>query len=408
MQDSHTGSGSILLIIDALRPNMLGPYGNTWFDTPSLNQFAAEAIVYEQCFADTPDPVRGLTGLMTGRHLFQTQENNVSIVDIVDESVPTVLVTTDIHCLPDVYDQFDKVVEVELAAADGLAPEFDSTQLATFFAAAIQEIADTETDSFIVLYCGSLATTWDAPYSIRERLADEDDPDPSQNHQPVSQQFNESDDPDQLLDCQIAYGSQIVVLDQLLQFFLDQVAENAATRNSLIALTSLRGYPMGEHGVIGFYRNQLFNESLHVPLMIRFPMETEREFYQGRSQLLVQPGSLFELLTRWFGVEQACSFPSLNIDSLVPDFANSVILSGVKAEDFESCSIQTQSWKLIVGPAKQLFVRPDDVWDYNDVADLCVDLAAELETQLAAARKQIESGQRPQLELSNELAFGIE
>ena len=165
MDDSQTGPGSILLIIDALRPSMLGPYGNTWFDTPALNRLASESIVFEQCIADTPDPVGGMGNLFTGRHFCQNSDFDVTLVDLI-ETVESVLVTTDVHCMPDVYDRFDRVVEVELPPAGELATELESTRLAVFFATAIQEISKVNSGSFVMLYCGSLATDWDSPYAI--------------------------------------------------------------------------------------------------------------------------------------------------------------------------------------------------------------------------------------------------
>jgi len=390
--------------MDALRPSMLGTYGNTWFDTPALNRFAAGSLVYEQCTADTPDPVQGLANLVSGQHFCQPQRPKTSPMEAVDPG-PTLLIASDTKCLPAIYDQFDRVIDVELPEGEELASDLETTQLAAFFASAIQEIQRIESESLIMLYCGSLATNWDAPYDIRMQLADEEDPDPSRNFRAVDEQFNERvDDPDQLLDFQIAYGAQVIVFDQLLEVFQNQIAANPVTRNSLVSLMSLRGYPLGEHGVVGFYRNQLFNESLHVPLMLHFPDGSHR----GRSQRLVQTGSLFEFLAKWHGGKSASCFPELAVDSLWPDCTSEVVISGMESESQPHHSIQTHKWKLIRGNSKKLFVRPDDRWEYNDVAGLCSEISQKLEETLDICLRQLTANERLRIELSSDLAFGIE
>ena len=61
-------------------------------------------------------------------------------------------------------------------------------------------------------------------------------------------------------------------------------------------------------------------------------------------------------------------------------------------DDQRHFSIQTQSWKLIVGSSKRLFVRPDDIWEYNDVAELCTEIVEELEVQLHMAIDHLSAG----------------
>jgi len=45
---------AIVLVIDRLGPGMMGPYGNTWLDTPHLNRLASESLLFEYALADSP------------------------------------------------------------------------------------------------------------------------------------------------------------------------------------------------------------------------------------------------------------------------------------------------------------------------------------------------------------------
>lgn len=408
MSNCQSDGCSILLIIDALRPDMLGPYGNTWFDTPAFNRLASQSVLFEHCVADSPDPEKGLTSLFTGQHFCrQIHQPGIhdTLMDAIGDAAESILVTTDTDCLPDLNDQFDSVVEVDLPQVERLATDLETTQLATFIASAIQTIGEIQSNTFLVLYCGSLGLSWDAPLEFRMRLADEDDPDPSDNCLAVNQQFNIAvDDPDQLLDSQIGYASQILMLDQMLGILMHQIEENPVTRESLFCLTALRSYPLGEHGVVGFYRQQLFNESLHVPLMIRTP--GSKSF--GRSQRLVQPGSIYQLISNWHSKPQPSAFPDLTLQSLQPDFRQCAVVSGMTDDTTSVYAIQTQGWKLVTGNSKQLFVRPDDLWEYNDVANRCPDVVTALECQLQLSIQQLAAGSKPELDLAADLAFGIE
>ena len=41
-----------MIAVDGLRAAALGAYGNTTFPTPALDQFAAESLLFDWCFAD--------------------------------------------------------------------------------------------------------------------------------------------------------------------------------------------------------------------------------------------------------------------------------------------------------------------------------------------------------------------
>src|SRR5271169_2283763 len=45
----------LILTVRGLRVDSLGCYGNDWIDTPNLDKFAAESVVFDEHFADQPD-----------------------------------------------------------------------------------------------------------------------------------------------------------------------------------------------------------------------------------------------------------------------------------------------------------------------------------------------------------------
>lgn len=410
-------SGSILLIADGLRPSMLGPYGNTWFDTVSVNQLASESLLFEQSITDTPDGPTAMFGILHGQHCLDQSglQRNPHLADCIGKSgVESVLVSAASEKHLEARDVFDRVIEVELPKARGLAADIAGTQLATFFAAAVDLVQQTSQPKFLVLDCPGFCTAWDAPYSFRLELAEDDDPDPTRLVEPPSLQFNSAtDDPDQLLDCQMAYGGQVMLFDQLLGILLGEIERSGWARRALLSLTGTRGYPLGEHGVVGFYRPILHAESVQVPLLIRWPNE---QLICGRSQRLVQPGSLYSLLRAWHsnGNESddaetvSTTFPKISQSDWMPDRTGAAVISKCNGVDSEKLAIQTHAWKYMAGPARQLFVKPDDPWEFNDVANLCPRIASDLQGQLAHGIASLQGGQMPQFQFNDELAFGIE
>ncbi len=398
MDQTDRPRSAVVLTIDGLRPPMLGPYGNTWFETPNFNRLAAQSRLFEQCIVDCPDPGFALRSMWNGLHVCQVNTNNPHLIRAIGESdIETILITADLPRVTDHPDDgFDQVFEVDIQPPRGLASSFDATQLATFFAGAIEVIEAIEPPALLWLNCQGLTTAWDAPYTFREQLADSEDPDPPDLFLPPDLEFNPaSDDPDQLLGFQQAYGAQIVLLDQFLGVLLDQLARTTWGSEALFCLTSGRGYPLGEHGVVGFYRPILNAELVHVPLIIRWPKQTHPGF---RDRSLVQTGSLYRLLGQWFDCVptdalENPAFPKISVHKALTRQREDAICSLCQSEEVKYQSIQTQAWKFIRGAKQQLFVRPDDQWEVNEIGSLCPEVVRELDQMLTVGIERLRSGQ---------------
>ena len=60
----------ILLVIDSLRADHVGCYGNTWIKTPNLDAFAEESALFERCFPESLPTVPARRVMVTGNRLF--------------------------------------------------------------------------------------------------------------------------------------------------------------------------------------------------------------------------------------------------------------------------------------------------------------------------------------------------
>ena len=58
----------IVVMLDSLRPDHLGCYGNPWVRTPNIDEFSREAVVFERAYAEGLPTLPVRTALFTGRY----------------------------------------------------------------------------------------------------------------------------------------------------------------------------------------------------------------------------------------------------------------------------------------------------------------------------------------------------
>src|SRR5437763_16415865 len=62
---------AVVLSIDRLGAAWLGPYGNTWIETPNSNRLTAASVLWEAAIADSSDLAVVCRSWWTGRHAMQ-------------------------------------------------------------------------------------------------------------------------------------------------------------------------------------------------------------------------------------------------------------------------------------------------------------------------------------------------
>jgi hypothetical protein len=182
----------------------------------------------------------------------------------------------------------------------------------------------------------------------------------------------------------------VALVDACLGSLLDALDESPLVENALFALTSPRGYPLGEHRCVG--GADLYGEVLNVPLLVRLPGGGGA---LARSQRLIQPPDLHATVAEWLGLPGA--LPSSFAQSLLPIVRGELLTPRERA--FASApgerALRTPAWLLreaVVDDqtCRKLFVKPDDRWEVNEVSSRCGEvvelLAAEADLfQQAAA-----------------------
>ncbi len=388
------GRHAICVVIDGLRASALGCYGNTSSRTPSFDEFASRSSVVERLWADSPIAKNFYRSAWHGTHALRTDsfcENQPSLRNLLqNHDTPMRLITDD----PSLSDQFPAdallVVDSPQAAA---AEDIVETAFAGFCGKAIEQLENWHDDgagSVTWIHSRGLLGAWDAPHELRAELLDEDDPEALDFVEPPLE-TKAIDDPDRLLLFRTAYAAQMTVIDSCFGALWNSIEESMSDREALMMLTSASGFSLGEHGHVGHDQRQLYSEQLHLPWLMHVCDDQEP---RPRIGGLAQPADIHATWLDWLGIEAPSVrdgqsvLPALEVEPTLPrEVAVAAGESGQRA-------LVTPDWMLRHDPAGQseLFAKPDDRWEHNDVAIRCPHELEQLSERLAEFEQTAENG----------------
>lgn len=366
----------IVLAVDRLNPSQIGAYGNTCHGTDAINRIASRGILFDQAVA----PVANLAA--SYREMFGAASVNAAqeswLAEVNRAGVESMFIC-DREWLAesDVLNGFDSVSRLTVKPLDRLASRVSQTSLARFFAQLIDRLESMPSQSLAWVDCSGLAGQWDAPYELRESLADPDDPEPPQFYDPPGFVFDTKDgDPDALLGVQQAMDAQVRMLDDFIGVLLD-VLDQPEFADTMFCLTSLRGYALGQHGLVGSPDAEFaqtlplkygYNECVHSPLMVCLP-----EKFAGqsiRSGKLVTPMVLLGLIQSFLCRRDDQVESWLDENSTLPHADRAMVVFQNESE----LVLLTHAWKFMLNAETdecQLYAKPDDAWEVNDVSQRC-------------------------------------
>lgn len=434
---STPARSAVVLIFDRLNAAALGPYGSTWVDTPGCNQLAARSALYEWALADSPKLEQVYQSYWTGRHAASRLAAGASTSSEPPPTLPSLLAAAGIasELLTDdprvaqlaEADDFTDRLALDPPEVTGAAESSEETQLGQMLAASIQHWLEESDPRLSWIHVRALDGAWDAPHELRERLADEDDPDPPTYVDPPERRLERGFDPDLVLGDSQAYAAQVSALDDCLAAWLDAFWELAAARNALLIVTSPRGFPLGEHRRVGACDDALYNELVHVPMFVFRP---DAVGALDRRSRLVQPPDLFATLIEWFGIErpdgcwglslledtdaplsqQPAGSESIGAESASTEAASAesaavkptdVVVTAPRdfalSVDDGQFALRTPGWMLrATGDDVELFLKPGDRCEANEVGALCPDVVDAMRQFATEATAAAAAGQRSQ------------
>jgi arylsulfatase A-like enzyme len=382
----------------------LGCYGNAWIETPHLDALAAESAVFDNHYSDCPNGYGAWRAWRTGRFQFPTlapepvplASNSFDLLALLrTHAIPSLLVTDK----PEASGSNDSNDWQEITPIPtGEKGEEYSKILRKTILKSIRTL-EPHDHGLIWVETNLLTPPWSVNESSPNYFSNETDDEPGDDpiellSQPESTWLDPTDDR-MYLRLQNSYATAISHLDCVLGEVFDEFRQRDLFNEFMIIVTTDRGFPLGEHGLVGDVRPWLHDEFVHIPLIIRLPGENA---VGRRIAALTQPGDLMPTVLEALAI----ATPPTHGSSLLPlirgqqDRIRDFVCSGLRIEDALEWALRTADWAFLlpefqggIDPTRdrQLYVKPDDRWEVNNVWQHHPEVAEHLEKILRASVK---------------------
>ncbi len=199
------------------------------------------------------------------------------------------------------------------------------------------------------------------------------------------------------------FAGTVTLVDRWLGELFEALRRTGRMDDTLLIFTSDQGEPLGEHGFVRRFRPWLYEELIHTPLIIRMPGGRHGGV---RHQALVQTVDLLPTIASALGLPPLRDEPPIHghdLLSLIRGEQTKVRDYACLGMDVAEFAIRTHLWHLIVpledDPEEprtpELFRKPEDRWDQNNVLDQHPEVADHLELTL---RRFVEAVNRDDFE----------
>lgn len=408
----HAGEASSdlrpLLVISAsgLSTASLGCYGSSWNQTPAIDSLAAGGCVFDR-WISTRDDDRDLPCCFDRVDQWIEPWKQAGSTILVRE--PDRAHRADAVQNVDGASEFDTLIQLDAFEAPSAseirdhtgslgsplepAEEIDETRLAAQMATVIEQDATSDGDwSLMWLHTEFLKTCWDAPRFLFpiDEVEFDTEPEPIESFDTSDQETDRPSIPAIMPGCQVpridlndprvpsldhpdlvtswmrTYGCQVRLLDLMIQILTQSLIRDDVR----IMVLGTSGFSLGQNGWIGHRAGPLRSLDCRLPMIvgnsgpIRMPQPTPSD------QLTTILRELGGTCGTKDGSMTWCS-PDRWVESSGPS-QHPVSTKSDRALD----AITTPGWFFVRDPdqSEHLFLKPDDVEDYNDVARLRPDV----------------------------------
>ena len=176
---------AICLIFDRLHVGYLGPYGNSWIETPAWNRLASQSMVFDQALIDSPDLERLYRSYWQGWHAMcpAPPAERPSLAALMrDVGVTSALLSDEPQVVRHpLAGDFDESVDIDPPWEPRVAGDVAGTHFGRCFVRMIDWLQSARGPFLLWCHLSGLGTTWDVPLRFRQAYQDQGDPDPPQS-----------------------------------------------------------------------------------------------------------------------------------------------------------------------------------------------------------------------------------
>ncbi|MEO8605510.1 MAG: sulfatase-like hydrolase/transferase [bacterium] len=312
----------VVIVVDTLRADRLGAYGNARGLTPFLDQFARRATRFTNAYAASSWTVPSVASLFTARYPSQ------HLVNTFDTKLVDSEVTLAERLTAQGYATGGVTANLRLTAPLGFGQGFaywqpllgsvGSPSKARGRLVRARALAWLDGDGkppprprFLYLQFMEPHPPFEPPAALRARFA----PDPhgidaaEANRQVLSGDFTDVDEAQVRYLAQL-YDAEVAAVDAELRTLFDALQARGALDNAVVVITADHGEEFREHGGLA-HGLTLYNEVVHVPLLIAGP-----GIAAGR--VIDMPVSLVDVAPTLLAIAGAAPEPRFEGRSLLP------------------------------------------------------------------------------------------
>lgn len=404
----------ITIICDTLRYDHVGFHGNTWIQTPNIDAFAAQSLVFDKAYAGGFPTLLNRAELFTGRYMYTTMrwenlpEGEVVTAQVMNDAGYTTGLVFDTPHFKDHGFTLDRSFktwqwirgqEADRYRANPLHPTLPADPSKFRHGAEaveqyLRNMAERVNESdYLVARTMQAAIEWlrrnydENAFWLHVDAFDPHEPwDPPQSYVDLYNPDYAGEEviypayapPDYLTDDELEhvralYAAEITMVDHWLGILLDEIDTLGLTDHTIVILTSDHGILLGEHNRVGkawdheghYECYPLYEELTHIPLMIRVPDKTPR-----RIEALAQPADLMPTILEIAGAIDPGTMQGVSLAPVVDGeqgTARTVAVSSRSLRTSRSIrpriTVTDGQWTLIHGADhadSELYYLPDD------------------------------------------------
>jgi len=270
----------ILISIDTLRANLLSCYGYDKMTSPNIDQFSEDSVLFRKCIAQAPSTLAShatiFTSLIPSHH--QASFARMTALPKEIRTIAEILKAKG-------YKTISFNDGGQLAPNFGLDQGFDvyrstNEKKATLYFSDIVKksinwiVRNSEKKFFLFLHTYETHS----PYTPKKKYLDLFEENysgslPMHTSDRVAQRINNgrikitSEDTLHIIN---TYNAEIRSMDESFGIFIDFLKKKELYDKTIIIFTSDHGEEFNDHGVMASHSHTLFDELLHIPLIIKF------------------------------------------------------------------------------------------------------------------------------------------
>ncbi len=411
------------IMLDSLRRDHVGAYGSEVCQTPNLDAFAEEAVLFDNAYPEALPTIPVRTAMVTGCRTLQGRpwqplvDEDVTAAEILScHGYTSVMITDTYHMAKpsmNFHRGFDSFQFIrgqegdcfELVPHDKNLDDYAHPQQSARKRQVVDNFLrntqhwESEEDTFP-------AQVFQEAARMAEGLKDQDklffwvdsfDPhEPWNPPAPYDTMYTNPDyegkrlidanygsvdylSTDELAYLKGMYAGEVTLVDRWFGHFVDTLRSTGLIDRSIVIILADHGHPHGDHGTIMKTPPNMYNELLRIPLMIRLP---QAEYAGERVAPLVQTDDLLPTTLELIDLEhEAVCMTGKSAWKLVTgevDKLRDVVITGYHKTPVRC--VRDEQWSLVVNPDTpcELYDLVNDPAEQNSLYDERQDIAQRL------------------------------